>query len=546
MMMARERIDRLFWTVATSVAICALWVLLTHPAFAQASGGTGNFSCSGGRASGALYDSGSACPVTLSFDHVFSFLVCNMEHLSSDLMGNMYCGMVTALAPAVAGVVTLAVMFFGIGFTTGVIPATAREFQKFLIKMAFVIAFATQAEYMIGIAYRFLVEGAREGIAISLSGLYSNSSNATGADVYAQLDKFLGVAMQFATGYVGGKWDGTSNPCKNAIFAAIGIMAIAFPPLFYCALLIIARIAITFFRAIFGYIYAVVAIAFLMTLSPFFLSFYMFQQTRPFFDKWVGYLVSFALQMVLVFAFLTFIISMKVDNIATGLADIVVPVQETQETTSFRFPWQYCTLCKFDVVNKDTKAIMTDQQSAEFISKGTLQCKKNADGGTANYTPIKILDATAPEAGDAPDKQVMSTLLKFTFTGLISLLILAYIVDGILGIIPQLAQKLAGGAGATYAPQLAGGPTAGGGSGAGIPGEGFLSSFGRGFRYGYNNTEGNSLSRSATGVVNGMKMMVGGVTEIDPRANAAQQEQDPGLAGTFKRFLINPHGSTQE
>src|SRR5690606_29030122 len=101
-------------------------------AFAQADGVAGNFSCMGGQAMGTLYSPGFSCPTTLEFDNLFSFLVCNMEELSSNLLGHMFCGMTYMLEPAVTAAVTLAAIFFGIGFTIGVIPATAREFQAFL------------------------------------------------------------------------------------------------------------------------------------------------------------------------------------------------------------------------------------------------------------------------------------------------------------------------------------------------------------------------------------------------------------------------------
>lgn len=528
-----ERLERLTWAVLSSIAVLALFLLLTATADAQGMVGSGNFSCAGARAAGEMLDSGGSCPTTLRFDNVFSFLVCNIEHLSSDLMGGMFCGMVSRLAPLVTGVVTLAVLFFGIGFTIGVIPATAREFQKFLIKMALVVAFATQADLLIGVVYKFLVGGAREGIAIVMSGL--NDGTGTGASMYAHLDAFLGAVVHMATDYVGGKWDGESNPCKNAIFAAMAIMAVAFPPLAYFFIVILARIALTFFRAVFGYVYSIVAIAFMLTLAPIFLSMSLFKATSNFFDKWVGYLASFALQMILVFAFLSFVVSIDFKNMSSGLTDIVVPQQETTETTSYRLPWKYCTLCDFKVVDRETGADMAEGDS-NFISKGKLQCKDSPP------KPISVLSATAPSsASGTPDKKVISTLLTFASTGLLSLLVLAFIVDGVLAIIPQLAQKLAGGAGAPYAPQMGGGDPRGGSSVVHLPGEDMIGSFGRGFQSGYTDAGGNAIGRTAEGMRRGMALMITGKTE-----DGRESPQDPGLAGTLRKFLINPHGDRQE
>lgn len=542
-MIDRTALGRLSTALLLSAAVLIAWMVFTNSALAQANGTIGDFSCSDGRASGHLYESGASCPTTLSFQHLFSFLICNMERLSSDIMGNMYCGMVKNLVPMVMGALTLATVIFGIGFTIGVIPATAREFQKFLLKVVLVYVFATQAEYMIGIAYRFFVVGAREGIAISLSGLYPTEAGvadaqATGADIYANLDRFLGRAIQFATDYIGKKWDGSENPCQNAIFAVMAIMAVAFPPLFYLSILIIFKIAMTFLRAVFGYIYAIIGMAFLMALAPFFLSFALWTQTRPFFDKWIGYLISFALQMVIVFAFLAFIVSIDVKHISGSLIDIIVPVQETRETTTLRLPWKYCTLCEFKVVRDDGKGGQTEipeDQYDQFIKEGKLVCKDNPG------KPIKALAAASPEGGQAPDKKIQNALLKFAGTALISLLLLAYIIDYILRYIPSIAQSIAGGGGAGYAPQLGGGYSPRQIATTQIPlVDGMGESFERGFHAGYTKTAGegkSSVTSAVEGFKQGMSLMITGSRSNDPAA----RDRDPGLIGGFTRWLINPH-----
>lgn len=545
---AHETMQRMFWALGLSLGIFFLWLVFMDPAFAQTSGSTGSFSCSGGAASGKLYNSNASCPTTLQMDNVFSFLICNMEQLSSNLMGSMYCGIVSNLVPMVMAMLTFAVFVFGVGFTVGVIPATAREFQKFLLKITFVYVFATQAEYLIGYGYRFLVEGSREGVQIVLSGLYTDPKGGTlpgGASVYAQLDNFLARTIQIATDSMDAKWDGSSddNACKNAIFGALAIMGVAFPPVFYLALGIIVKIAVTFLRAVFGYCYAIVGIAFLLTLAPFFLSFYLFMQTRPFFDKWLGYLVSFALQIVFLFAFLTFIVSIDVKNMAGDLTKIIIPVQETREGTSIRMPWKYCTLCEFEVVEYEddgvtVKGVVPENKYESVIGKSGLRCKDTPP------KPIKALSGVAPEGGQAPDTTVQNTLLKFTGTALLSLLILAYIVDAILKFVPSFAQTLAGGLGGSYATQLGGGysprslPTV---DAPGFAEGGVFDAFGRGFKGGFynQNVSGNSISRTAEGIKQGMSAMVGGQT-------TRSGEQKGGLVDRFTSYIMNPLGDTRE
>lgn len=512
-------------------------VLFADPAFAQAIGSVGSFSCSGGKAVGTMYDSGTSCPTAMNFQNIFSFLVCNMEQLSSNLLGNMYCGMITAMIPAVTAVLTLSVVIFGLAFTIGVIPATARDFQLFLIKIAFVYTFATQADFLIGIGYRFLVGGVQSGVAVALTAYFPKSGGGTPADLYRMLDGFLAQAIHYAVDYM--KATNVADSCKNAIFSVIAVMAVAFPMMSYLALLIIAKIALTFLRSVFAYIYALVGIAFLLTLAPFFLSFFLFRQTRPLFDKWVGYMVSFTLQIILLFTFLVFVLSIDISSITSSFTDIIMPLQQSPAGATFVLPWKYCTICEFKAVDKTTGAEINPNDYKGFIQTAKLICKDNPP------KPIPITAAVSPQggAGTPPDKAVINSLLKFTFAGLMSLFILAYVVDTLLRYIPSIAQSLGGGLGAAYAPQLGGGQSPRGVATTDIPllGDdqghrghgGFLNEFADGFQRGY-----------VTGTVT-PDAFIRGVTAGAEQAMLGQAvgqgRRQGGLGQSFMDWLSNPH-----
>ena len=527
---------------STLLPIIGYWLLMVilslSPTDAWAVG-LNNFACSGSAASGSLYDSGlGSCPATMKFSNVFSFLICHTEQLTANLMGNMYCGVMTALQPMVTAAITLAVALFGVNFTLGFSQVTAQEFQKFLLKIAVIYAFATQADLLIGVGYNLLVTGLREGTAVAISSLYQANGTATdGMGVYAMLDKFLATALHMATDNVGQTWDKDHSPCKNAVFAAMAIMAVAFPPIFYLGMSIIIRIFLTFIRSIFGYIYALVGITFLLTLSPFFLSFYLFERTKSFFEKWLGYLVSFSLQMVIVFAFLSFVLSIKVDNVTNSISDIVVPAVQTTDTTSIRLPWKYCTLCKFDVVNKDSGAVMQDNDK-DFLSKGKLQCKKPVDGiqVTQGLAAPDAATGSGNSSGGSSSK-VANSLMKFAASGLISLLVLAYVVDTLIAKIPGIAQTLASSLnGASAAPQLGGGDPMGQGPTLDMPGGGMVNIMERGFRDGFQ-SQNNSISGVAAGFKKAAERLVFGGRGSPPTDEGAN---DPGLRENFMSYLMNP------
>jgi type IV secretory pathway VirB6-like protein len=520
-------------TLLVFLLMACIWMVFAiDPAMAQSIGSPGTFQCIAARATGTLYDSSASCPTTMTVDTVFSYLVCNMERLASNIMGAMYCGVVNNLEPAVIAMLTFATVIFGIGFTIGVIPATKQDMLSFLLKMAAVLAFATQSDYMIGIAYNFFVTGARDGVALAISGVVpppTGSATAGGFTLYGQLDGFLAKVIRFGTDYIGAQ--SAADRCDNAVYAVMAIMAVAFPPMFYIGLMLMFKIAITFMRAVFGYIYAIIGIAFLITLSPFFLSFMLFRETRPLFDKWVGYMASFALQMVIVFAFLAFVVSIDVKHITGSLLEVIVPKKEAPSTTSFESWFDYCTLCEFDVVDRDTGAIIPPDQYSNYISKGKLQCK-------SPMKELSIFNAAAPEnpASGAAKEAVQSALMKFAVAGLLSLFVLAYIVDALLSLAPYLAKLLASGIGGlTYSPQLAGGSAQGGTASLDMPGGSVFDAVDRGFTQGYF-SKSDGVSGTVAGVQEAMKrLVVGGGRSID------DPDYDPGMVERFTNFLANPH-----
>ncbi len=453
----------------------------------------GDFSCSNGAATGQLLVSGASCPATLQISNVFSFLMCNIEQMSGNVFGNMYCGMISDLAPAVWAFTTLAVLFFGISFTIGVVPATGRDALSFLIKIALVTGFATNADLIIAYGYNFLIGGMKEGVEIVLTGMNVTGAS-TGYDAYSMFDGFLYGLFRMVTDSVG--QTAPEKRCTNAVFAVIATLSAIFPIFAYLALLLVGRMLLTFFRAVFGYIYAIIGITFLLVLSPFFVPMYLFRTTQNFFSKWIGYLASFAIQIILLFSFIAFVLSMSKDmkGMIEYLPDVIMYHEEALEASAFRFPWQYCTLCDFDIVDKDNPSVkLSYADTKEFISKAKLQCKvypinlpTSKDYSTPftnsqGYVPISITQVTAPNAKD----NQLNALLLLVGSGVTALIVLAVVISEILNLIPALAMRLASGLGAgNYAPQLGGRGESLNAVAPTLPGESILDNFKTGFNQG--------------------------------------------------------------
>ncbi len=520
-------------------------VLLNTPdALAFADDATvGTLTCSGGIATGQLFVSSPSCPTTLSKEHFFSFLICNFEQLSGNILGHMFCGMISNLIPAVWAMVTLATVIYGVLFTIGVIPARGPEAIKFLLKLAFIAGFATNADLLIGFGYRFFLAAMSDGATIALKVLNTSGINSAG-DVYAELDKLLSNLFTFVTGQQNAK--DNEHYCDNAIFAVVALMLAVFPMIAYLAILLVARVLMSLFRAVFAYIFAIVGIAFLLTLSPFFLTFYLFKLTTNLFDRWLGYLVSFSMQVVLLFSFLAFVILIEkaviANNIIKNVGNITKRKQEAPEVTAARFTWTYCTICDFKIIDPvacpakdhtcpDMPTNHKDKDGkGDYMTSGMMVCKDNPP---VLISPTK---AMSPEATN----QAKSLLTLLTY-GLLPLLVLAMIVEQLLQLIPSLAQKLASGLNANYAPQIGGGLNFGGAS-TRMPGESILQDFGSGFHDGYWDPKNkNTISKGLDGVREGFSAMVTGRRSSGATLSDSPRDESRGVVNSFQRWTADPN-----
>jgi type IV secretory pathway VirB6-like protein len=501
----------------------------------------GAFGCSGGTATGQLILQEASCPTILTFDNVFSFLVCNMQQMASNILGHLYCNMLLLLTPSVWAMISIAVLLAGIMFSFGLIAATGGEAIAFMLKIAFVVGFATEADTIIGVGYRLLMSAMTDGVAIILNGMGVTGAT-SGAGGFALLDGFLKKIMDYAVGGFGSPIG--ADKCRDALFAVIATMAIAFPLAAYFALALIGKIVMSLFRAIFAYVYALFGVTFLMALSPIFVSFYLFKPTQQLFNKWLGYMVSMIVQVVMLFAFLTFILSMNVSTLTDNLTNIIMYQEQSAESDTIRMPWKYCTLCDFRVADRNNTSVTLTPYDPNYIQDATLVCNVytvnlpstpgyRADLPTTNsagHSPLNITLAVSPNQASGQ----IDSLLKLAGEGILALIVLAIVVDRLLALLPMLAQRLGMGLGASYAPQM------GGGDGiVAAPGSSLARDFSTGFSRTYRETSSkDGLTSSVEAVKNGITgMITGRAGGRDLYTGEAQKQA--GIS--WQRWISNPH-----
>lgn len=447
--------------------------------------GPGGFYCVGPNPVGKLFDSGGI-PAGVDSTQMFTFFVAKFEDIMADIYSHMFCGMQDAIAYPLSAMLTLFVVVMGAGFLIGIIPFTGKELAIMFAKFALVLAFCTQADLAIGLLYNLLVTSAREGIEIVLSTIYLPGGGvASTAHVFGLLDDAFGLILD-KTAISGTE----GNVCKNGLFAFLALTLVAYPALFMFAFMVMVKLVVAFIRAVFGYLFGLLGITFLLTLLPIFASLALFKATRSLFDKYAGYLTSFAFQMIVVFAFLAMVLSMDIYGRFGSTFDLIMPmpdedrVQMSGNATVLAdlgeiVPLPMCTICKNDRFywhathgadrtnpmnwvtekNRDTSLDIREYEDIGF------RCIDTSGGPTS--TPLAIPDGFSPGAGamditeltsfteavDNPDADPLG-FMKFVGIQVLMLASLAYLIEGMLGFVPELARHLGG---QIHAAQLGGG-----------------------------------------------------------------------------------------
>lgn len=403
--------------------LCLAWIILIlpHAAYALASS-VDNFRCLSNNASNVGLYGARNC--TVRADSLFSSLTCSYEQALSHIFGNMYCEMRASILKPVSVLMTLFITVLGILFITGMTKFTVSEAGKALFKMILVLVFATQAEFAIGVAYKFFYAISQEGITIVLSGFKPAGVTSWNGDAAIRsLDKILWnmvnpMALDASAAEAGQK----TNYCSKSIILTSAVIVILNPFLFLTVLYMVFETVKVFARAVIGYLLSLTGLAFLLSMTPIFASFALFSVTEKFFEKWLQYVISFTLQIMIIFAAIALIQSVDAGSFFKALLGLIQPYElSLLYPLPIHFP--FCSICEY-----------TMQQTP-----GTTMSLPVCN------TPLKIITP-----GDLP---AMTELASMVFIRVAALAILSYVMEAFLRSIPELAKQLAG---VPYAPRMGG------------------------------------------------------------------------------------------
>ncbi len=402
---------------------CAVFLLWAFPSYAQIDNASFYQGGECGGVGGVSFYAPN-CQAT----GIFSEFICTYETIVSDVLSETYCAMVESMRKPLAAMLTLFVTFWGVMLLTGQTPFTARDGFVMLLKFAFVFAAATEAEFTLRYLYNGVMSLLQGGVIIILDSI-SGTKFSGGGSILAQIDETTnGIVNQFALAQNAAPGAGGNEDCKGAVLAMSLMFLASAPAITMLAFTMIFKLAMVAIKTIFAYLMALTGIMFLITLVPVFASFLLFKTTSGMFDMWIKYMLSFALQVVIVFAFIGFVIKLEIIEDFSELLELAAPYEATIGMTGYHLGMQNCTICKGLTSGAD----------------GSLQCPTyNEDGeedpagekvGTNPFEPMALVDILGLLGG------------RFAY-----LLIMAYILESVLRKAPEIAVTISQ---ARFAPVL--------------------------------------------------------------------------------------------
>lgn len=321
--------------------ITAIWAVLFLPSEAFAQGPT--LTCSGGSSSGALFDTGQYCAFT-GYKHVLSHVVCKFITLVNEILSKVYCGLQNALVPLLGSIFTLYIAVFGLQLAMGMTELTMREAVTRLLKIGFIWVFATNATLGVSMVFGFFVSLSANGVNWVMDGINmatGGSCTATSCSSSAALcdDDISGATgiMIPLTKLDRQICEAVAGPLTQSNTAILGFflaLSAVFPPVF---LLAAHWLWMNFWIMVQGvktFLFGILSLAFLISMSPIFLSLMLFKATYQFFETWVRYMISFSIQIIIVFACIALWIGITLQFVGffSEMATIINPMQGNIKT----------------------------------------------------------------------------------------------------------------------------------------------------------------------------------------------------------------------
>lgn len=391
----------------------------------------------------AVIDSGEGACQFRGIEHIFSTVLCDFLSILNATLSKLYCSMQYFLVEVLRLVMTIYVAVFGWQLFMGTAQLNLRDVMMRLFKIALVWTFATQARYGIGVMFYAVLAVMSDASGWVVNAIASFVS-LDGCDAIDFSSNDYATFFQFLDCLV---WLSFVGPMQVGSIKLLGLliaMAFVYPPLTGLALWWLSKTFMTMTRAVISFLMALAATAFLISLSPIFLSFALFQATSEHFNNWLRYIISYVIQIVLVFAIVVMWLMVFLQFIwfFEQLSDLIFSYEPVIERVGDVSPTNAWSICppEYDVdpvSGAPTAYCPPGFWPYQFFLDGSRNLALSADGSKFQWQ----VDA---ENLVMPTKIILDgEFLYYVFYHLVSLIIITYAFSVILDNTPTISQSIA-------------------------------------------------------------------------------------------------------
>ncbi|MEQ1704681.1 MAG: type IV secretion system protein [Rickettsiales bacterium] len=257
-----------------------------------------------------IYDTAAQGPIDpsnpcglVSVDNIFSSIGCRYVNILNDVFSKFFCALQFGMRDLVVLIVALYIAIYGVRLLIGTQEATGGAAILAFIKIGIVYMFIDKGALAVSYIYKFFVGFIQESVAWVFSGINCPTIICIGnaqsiSQVFGDIDRKVKFIIMGAD-------DGTTA----GLFTGNGELILFFFVLFFISFTVfmllftmIAKAVSVFVSSLVTFMLSITAVAFLISLSPIFMSFMLFNSTYSLFDNWLRFLVSYSLQPMIIFA----------------------------------------------------------------------------------------------------------------------------------------------------------------------------------------------------------------------------------------------------
>ncbi len=402
-------------------------------------------------------DGGGACEFT-GIRHIFSQVLCNFLTVLNEILGKVYCSIQYAMVETLRIVLTLYVAVFGMQILMGTAQANSRDILMRLIKMALVWSFATESAWGINLLFYgavAFISSASSWVVNSVPGLMDLDVGPGHCGAIQFVDNNVMPLFTFFDCLIYYTFAGPAQAATIKVIGLFSSLMLVYPPMAGLASWWATKTFLTMVRAVINFLMALAAIAFLVALTPIFMSLMLFQSTSHFFENWLRYMISYCIQVVMVFAVIVMWILVFIQFIwfFDDLTNIIFPYGPVMQAGGEVKPSSQWGICPVVYAYTNTGAPRVKCQKQDFDPYEETNSDWKLDDEDVLPPSIMIKD------GD---------FLYFIFYHLVSLMIVTYAFGVLIEQVPKIAQSISAPA---PLPQILGGfGMAGFGSAGGMTG----------------------------------------------------------------------------